>query len=120
MEARATARYLRTAPRKLRVVADQVRGKPLEEAFELLALSPKASAEPLRKLLESAAANAEDQHGLEPDELVVTSLAVDEGPTLRRYRPRAMGRATPVRRRTSHVHVTVGVPETSGTDRPRR
>jgi large subunit ribosomal protein L22 len=100
---RASARYLRVAPRKARMVADQIRGLPIEDARALLQFSPRGAAGELAKLLESAAANAENNHDLIADEMRVAQIRVDEGPTLRRFRPRALGRATRINKRTSHV-----------------
>lgn len=110
MEARATSKFERTAPSKVRQVAGQVRGLPVAEARRVLQVSPKAAADPLRKTLDSAVANADHNHDLDPDDLVVSEIVVNEGPTLRRFQPRAMGRATRIRKRTSHVTVRVGVP----------
>ena len=104
---RASARYLRTSPRKVRLVADQVRGMPVEDARALLRFSPKGAARDVAKLLDSAAANAENNHDLVADELRITEICVDEGPTLRRWRPRARGRATKIDRRTSHLSVAL-------------
>jgi large subunit ribosomal protein L22 len=107
-QARASARYLRVAPNKVRQTAQHLRGLRVEEARDQLRLSPKGPARDLLKVLESAAANAENNNGLDPDELVVVGVVVDEGPILRRWRPRAMGRATRIRKRTTHVTVIVG------------
>ncbi len=107
MEAQATLRFLRMAPRKVRLVADQVRGQPVEEALKALRFSPRAASRPLKKLIESAVANAENNHGLDIDTLWVREIRVDEGPTLKRWRPRAQGRAFPVMKRTSHVSVVL-------------
>ena len=104
---RATARYVRIAPRKARLVADQVRGMHIEQARALLAFSPRDAARDIQKLIDSAAANAENNHDLIGDEMRITSITVDEGPTLRRYRPRALGRATPINKRTSHIAVAL-------------
>jgi ribosomal protein L22 len=104
---RASARYVRIAPRKARLIADQVRGLHIEKARALLQFSPRGAAEDIHKLIESAAANAENNHDLIGDEMKVTSITVDEGPTLKRYRPRAMGRATPIHKRTSHIAVAL-------------
>jgi ribosomal protein L22 len=104
---RASARYVRIAPRKARLIADQVRGMHIEQARALLAFSPRGAAEDIHKLINSAAANAENNHDLIGDEMRITSITVDEGPTLRRFRPRAMGRATPINKRTSHIAVTL-------------
>jgi ribosomal protein L22 len=104
---RASAKYVRIAPRKVRLVADQVRGMHIEQARALLAFSPRDAARDIQKLIDSAAANAENNHDLIGDEMRITSITVDEGPTLRRYRPRAMGRATPINKRTSHIAVAL-------------
>jgi large subunit ribosomal protein L22 len=103
----ARARFVRVAPRKARLVADQVRGLPLEEALPLLRFSTRSAAQDIRKLLESAAANAEANHDLVADDLRIKDIHVDEGPTLRRYRPRALGRATRINKRTSHIVVAL-------------
>jgi len=104
---KASARYVRIAPRKARLIADQVRGMHIEKARALLQFSPRGAAQPIHKLIDSAAANAENNHDLIGDEMRVTSITVDEGPTLRRFRPRAMGRATPINKRTSHIRVAL-------------
>jgi ribosomal protein L22 len=104
---RASARFVRVAPRKARLIADQVRGLHIEKARALLQFSPRGAAEDIRKLLDSAAANAENNHDLDAEEMRVTAITVDEGPTLRRFRPRAMGRATPINKRTSHIAVAL-------------
>jgi ribosomal protein L22 len=104
---RASARYVRIAPRKARLIADQVRGLHIEKARALLQFSPRSAAEDIHKLLDSAAANAENNHDLIGDEMRVSSITVDEGPTLKRYRPRAQGRATPIHKRTSHIAVAL-------------
>ena len=104
---KARARYVRIAPRKARLIADQVRGMHIEKARALLQFSPRGAAHPIQKLINSAAANAENNHDLVADEMRVASITVDEGPTLRRFRPRAMGRATPINKRTSHIAVAL-------------
>ena len=104
---RASARYVRIAPRKARLIADQVRGLHIEKARALLTFSPRGAAEDIHKLIDSAAANAENNHDLIGDEMKVSSITVDEGPTLKRYRPRAQGRATPIHKRTSHIAVAL-------------
>ena len=103
----ARARFVRVAPRKARLVADQVRGLPLDEALPLLRFSTRGAAQDIRKLIESAAANAETNHDLVADDLLIKDIHVDEGPTLRRYRPRALGRATRINKRTSHIAVAL-------------
>ena len=102
---RARARYVRTAPRKARLVMDHIRNKDVEQARAILAYAPRAAAVDVLKLLDSAVANAEHNHELGPDELRVRRAYVDEGPTIKRYRPRALGRATPIHKRTSHMTI---------------
>jgi large subunit ribosomal protein L22 len=104
---RASARYLRTSPRKVRLVADQVRGLPIEEARSLLRFSPRGAARDVVRLIDSAAANAENNHDLPADDLRVTEIHVDEGPTMRRWRARARGRATRIDKRTCHLSVAL-------------
>jgi large subunit ribosomal protein L22 len=104
---RASSRYVRVAPRKARLIADQVRGLQIDRARALLQFSPRAAAQDIGKLIESAAANAENNHDLVADEMRVAEITVDEGPTLRRFRPRALGRATPINKRTSHIAVAL-------------
>ena len=104
---KASARYVRIAPRKARLIADQVRGMHIEKARALLQFSPRGAAKDIHKLIDSAASNAENNHDLIGDEMRVSSITVDEGPTLRRFRPRAMGRATPINKRTSHIRVAL-------------
>jgi ribosomal protein L22 len=108
---RASSRYVRVAPRKARLVADQVRGLQIDKALALLRFSPRGAARDIGKLIESAAANAENNHDLVADEMRVAEITVDEGPTLRRYRPRALGRATPINKRTSHIAVALSPEE---------
>lgn len=104
---RASSRYVRVAPRKARLIADQVRGLQIDQARALLQFSPRSAAQDIGKLIESAAANAENNHDLVADEMRVAEITVDEGPTLRRFRPRALGRATPINKRTSHIAVAL-------------
>jgi ribosomal protein L22 len=104
---RASSRYVRVAPRKARLVADQVRGLHIDRARALLQFSPRGAARDISKLIESAASNAENNHDLVADEMRVAEITVDEGPTLRRFRPRALGRATPINKRTSHIAVAL-------------
>jgi ribosomal protein L22 len=104
---RAKARYVRVAPRKARLVADQVRGLPVDEARTLLAFSTRGAARDLTKLIDSAAANAEANHDLVADDLRVADIRVDEGPTLKRWRARARGRATRIDKKTSHLSVVL-------------
>jgi ribosomal protein L22 len=104
---RAQAKYVRSSPRKARLVVDHIRGKSVEEARAILAHTPRAAAVPVLKVLESAIANAEHNHELLPEELRVFQVLVDEGPTLKRFRPRALGRATKIRKRTSHITINL-------------
>jgi ribosomal protein L22 len=104
---RASSRYVRVAPRKARLVADQVRGLHIDKARALLQFSPRGAAQDIGKLIESAASNAENNHDLVADEMRVAEITVDEGPTLKRFRPRALGRATPIHKRTSHIAVAL-------------
>ncbi|MGH2573899.1 MAG: 50S ribosomal protein L22 [Actinomycetota bacterium] len=106
MEAQATARFVRISPRKLRRSVDLIRGQHVEDARRILHLSPLGANRTLVKVLDSAVANAEQRQAI-PENLVVLRVWVDEGPTLRRWRPRAYGRAARIRKRTSHVTVVV-------------
>jgi ribosomal protein L22 len=108
---RASSKYVRVAPRKARLVADQVRGLHIDQARALLRFSPRGAAHDIGKLIESAASNAENNHDLDADEMKVSEITVDEGPTLKRYRPRALGRATPIHKRTSHIAVALSPEE---------
>jgi ribosomal protein L22 len=104
---RAQAKYVRTSARKARLVCDHIRGKSVQEARAILAHTPRAAARDWSKVLESAIANAEHNHELIGDDLFVFAVSADEGPTLKRFRPRAMGRATRIRKRTSHLTITL-------------
>ena len=118
-QARATAKFVRVSPRKARLVADLVRGKSVQQAREILAFATRDAAVPVRKVLESAAANADHNHGMRSDELVLAHVTVDPGPTIKRFRPRAQGRATPILKRTCHI--TIGLaPAPEGPRRRRR
>jgi ribosomal protein L22 len=108
---RAQAKYVRSSARKARLVCDHIRGKTVEEARSILAFTPRAVARDWSKLLESAVANAEHNHELDGDDLVIKAAHADEGPTLKRFRPRAMGRATPIRKRTSHLTILLTTKE---------
>jgi large subunit ribosomal protein L22 len=110
-EAIATARYIRISPTKARQVVDLIRNRHVDDARRVLRFNDRAASTTVAKVLDSAIANAEHNRGLPADELVVARAWVDEGPTLRRFRPRAMGRATRVRKRTCHISVVVGRPE---------
>lgn len=105
--ARATARFVRVTPMKARRVIDLVRGKSVSEAMAILKYAPQAAAEPVAKVVASAAANAENNFGLDPRTLVISEAYADEGPTMRRFQPRAQGRAFIIRKRTSHITVVV-------------
>lgn len=107
MEARATAKHVRVSPRKARQVVDLIRGKNAAEAQAIIALTPRAAAEDVGKVLNSAMANAEKNHDMRADMLYVSEAFVDEGPTMKRIQPRAMGRAFRIRKRTSHITVIV-------------
>jgi large subunit ribosomal protein L22 len=107
MEARAIARFQRVSPRKARLVVDLIRGKSVDEALTILKFSPRAAAEIVEKTLNSAVANAEHNLHMKAEDLVVGSTFVDEGPTLKRIQPRAMGRAFRINKRTSHITVVV-------------
>jgi ribosomal protein L22 len=104
---RAHARYVRTSARKARMVCGHLRGKSVEEARAILAFTPREVARDWSKLLESAVANAENNHELVEEDLLVREAYADEGPTIKRFRPRAQGRATPIRKRTSHLTITL-------------
>jgi large subunit ribosomal protein L22 len=107
---RAVAKYVRIAPRKARLVADEVRGKSYQEAASILRFTHKRAAKIIGDVIDSAAANAEHNMDADPVELFVREIRVDEGPTIKRYRARAMGRATMIRKRTSHITVVLGAP----------
>ena len=107
MEAKATMKYVRTSPRKMRRVIALIRGQHVEEARRILRFSPLGASRDVAKLLDSAVANAEQTPGVVSQNLTVSKVWVDEGPTLKRFRPRAYGRATRMRKRTSHVTVVV-------------
>jgi len=113
--ARAVARYVRVSPTKARRVVNLVRGLPAKEALTVLQFAPQAASEPVYKVLASAIANAENNERLDPDSLLVSEIFVDEGPTLKRFRPRAQGRAFRIRKRTCHITVAVeSVPASGG------
>jgi ribosomal protein L22 len=117
VEVRAKARFVRTAPRKARLVMDHIRGKSVGDARAILRHAPRAAATDIAKLLESAIANAEHNFELDPEELRIQRATVDEGPTIKRFRPRALGRATPIHKRTSHMTITLTT--TAGADDAR-
>ncbi len=105
MEVKARLRFARVSPRKVRLVANLIRGKRSEEALNILTFTKKAAARILIKLLKSAIANASQKKHIDIDRLYVKRITVDQGPTLKRYTPRALGRATMIRKRTSHIHI---------------
>ena len=107
MEVRSVSKYLRVSPHKARLVADLVRGQAVEDALTILKFTPKKSARLVTKTLRSAIANAENSQVMDVDNLIVKTIVVDEGPRLKRWRPRAMGRATRILKRTSHVTVVL-------------
>ncbi len=105
MEIRATAKFVRISPQKVRLLMDQIRGKRVEDALNSLSFTPKKGAHMLMKLINSAVANAEQNSGIDVDSLRISKVFADEGPTLKRWRPRARGRATRILKRTSHLTV---------------
>ena len=107
MEVKARLRFVRIAPTKARLVADLIRGKRSEEALNILTFTKKASAKILIKLLKSAVANATQKKNIDVDRLYVKQITVDQGPTMKRFQPRALGRATMIRKRTSHIHIVL-------------
>ncbi len=107
MEAKAVARTVRIAPRKARLVIDLIRGKHVSEAMSILKLTPKAASPIIEKVLKSAIANAEHNYDMDAQDLYIVQAYVNEGPTLKRYRPRAQGRATQINKRTSHITIVV-------------
>jgi large subunit ribosomal protein L22 len=107
MIAKATAKFIRVSPRKARLVADLIRGKNVEEALNILQFTPKGSSKRLAKLLKSAVSNADQKPGVNVDKLYVRTVMVDTGPIIKRFRPRAMGRASQILKRTSHVTLTL-------------
>ena len=105
MEIRAAARFVRISPQKIRLIMDQVRGRKIEEALSILSFAPQKGAPILKKLINSAVANAEQNSDVEVDSLHIKRVYADEGPTLKRWRPRALGRASRIRKRSSHLTV---------------
>jgi large subunit ribosomal protein L22 len=108
MQVQAKLRYARVSPQKCRLVADQIRGLPVDRALTVLQFSPKKAARLVRKTLESAIANAEHNEGADIDELKISAICVDKGPTLKRWQARAKGRGNRILKPTSHITVTVG------------
>ena len=111
MEAKAIAKEVRISPRKARLVIDLVRGKDIAEAIGILKNTQKKAAEIIEKVLNSAVANAVNNHGMIADELEVSEAYVDQGPTMKRFKPRAMGQASPINKRTSHITIKVAEKE---------
>ena len=107
MEIRAAARYVRISPQKVRLIMGQVRGKKVEEALNELSFAPQRGARLVKKLIDSAVANAQENASMDVDSLYIAKIYADEGPTLKRWRPRALGRATRIRKRTSHLTVVL-------------
>lgn len=107
MEAKAVAKFIRVSPRKTRIVAENIKGKGVEDALNILRFTPKKPAQILSKVLYSAISNAEQMPGVDVDSLIVDSVVVNEGPTWKRIQPRAMGRAYRIRKRTSHITIVV-------------
>ena len=121
MRVRAQAKWVRTSARKARVVLDHIRGRSVPEARTILAFTQRAAATDIEKVLRSAVANAEANHGLDGDDLVVEAAYADEGPTLKRWKPRARGRVNRIRKRTCHVTLVLAeVPEQNTRRRPRK
>jgi len=108
MQTRAVAKYVRIAPRKVRIVADLIRGKGVDEALSILKYTSKAASSILTKVVSSAAANAENNFDMNRSDLIITETFIDQGPTLKRVRPRARGQAFRINKRTSHITVVVG------------
>ena len=111
MEAKANLKYLRISPRKVKIVLDLIRGKDVATATAILMQTPKAASEPVLKLLKSAAANAENNHQMDPEKLYVSATFATPGPIIKRIRPRAQGRAFRINKRTSHITVAVAEKE---------
>ena len=107
MEARAYLKYARISPRKVQIVLDLIRNKPVDMAMAILKHTPKAACEDLQKLLKSAMANAENNHEMDADKLYIAAIVANQGPTIKRFMPRAQGRATMIRKRTSHIEVVL-------------
>lgn len=106
-QTRARAKYIRIAPRKVRLVVDLIRGKRINEAFAILKLTPRGASPVVEKVLHSAVANAQNNHNMDVNRLIVKEVYVDPGPTLKRFHPRAQGRAYSIMKRTSHITVVV-------------
>jgi len=107
LETKAVEKYIRMSPRKIRYVVDMIKSKPIEDAINILSLTPRAAAVVVKKAIQSAVANATENHKMKEEDLFISRILVNEGPTLKRFRPRARGRATRIRKRTSHLSVYV-------------
>ena len=107
MEAKATLRFIRISPRKVSILCDLIRGKSVSQATAILMSTPKSASEPMLKLLKSAAANAENNHQMDPEKLYVSATYANPGPIIKRIRPRAQGRAFRINKRTSHITIAV-------------
>ena len=107
MEAKAVEKYIRMSPRKIRYVVDMIKLRKIEDAVDVLSLTPKKAAVIVKKAIQSAVANATENHKMKEEDLFISKILVNEGPTLKRFRPRARGRATRIRKRTSHLSVYV-------------
>ena len=119
-EVKAEAKWVRISPRKARLVADNIRGRSVPEARTILAFTQRAAAIEIDKVLKSAVANAEANHGLEGDELLVSAVYVDEGPTMKRWRARARGRVARIKKRTCHITVRLAPAAPSGLEKTSR
>lgn len=107
MEAKAVEKYIRMSPRKIRYVVDMIKLRKIEDAVDVLSLTPKKAAVIVKKAIQSAVANATENHKMKEEDLFISKILVNEGPTLKRFRPRARGRSTRIRKRTSHLSVYV-------------
>ncbi len=107
MEAKAVEKYIRMSPRKIRYVVDMIKAKSIEDAIDILSLTPKIAAIVVKKAIQSAVSNATENHKMKEEDLFISRILVNEGPTLKRFKPRARGRATRIRKRTTHLSVFV-------------
>lgn len=107
MEARAVEKYIRMSPRKIRYVVDMIKSKSIDDAIDILSFTPRAAAIVVKKAIKSAVTNATENHKMKEEDLFISRILVDEGPTLKRFKPRARGRANRIKKRTAHVSVFV-------------
>jgi len=107
LETKAVEKYIRMSPRKIRYVVDMIKSKPIEDAIDILSLTPRKAAAVVKKAIQSAVSNATENHKMKEEDLFISRILVNEGPILKRFRPRARGRATKIRKRTSHLSVYV-------------